>query len=69
MPKMYNNKVVWPLDPHTHAKHVILRSYLGAWFPILNKYNGRIVYIDGFAGPGEYEVLLSGMVDNSVSAL
>jgi three-Cys-motif partner protein len=47
--------VLWELKPHTRAKHAILRQYLEAWFPILNKYHGRIVYLDGFAGPGEYE--------------
>jgi three-Cys-motif partner protein len=45
---------VWKLDPHTLAKHEILRRYLGAWFPILARYNQRIVYIDGFCGPGRY---------------
>jgi three-Cys-motif partner protein len=45
---------VWPIEPHTSAKHQILRKYLDAWLPILGKYNNRIVYIDGFAGPGEY---------------
>lgn len=45
---------VWELDPHTLAKHEILRRYLGAWFPILGRYNQRIVYIDGFCGPGRY---------------
>ncbi len=45
---------VWPLDPHTGAKHTILVEYLKAWFPILSKYNRRIIYIDGFAGPGIY---------------
>lgn len=39
---------------HTAAKHELLRHYLGAWFPIMAKYNGRIVYYDAFAGPGEY---------------
>lgn len=47
--------VVWKLEPHTKAKHEILRRYLGGWFPILGKYNKRIVYIDGFCGPGKYE--------------
>lgn len=46
---------LWALDPHTAAKHQILRWYLQAWFPILGRYNGRIVYFEGFAGPGEYE--------------
>ena len=45
---------VWDLDPHTAAKHEILREYLKPWFPILSKYDGRIVYLDGFAGPGIY---------------
>ena len=39
--------------PHTAAKHQILRKYLGAWFPKL-AWTGRVVFIDGFAGPGEY---------------
>jgi three-Cys-motif partner protein len=42
----------WPLDPHTLAKHDLIRRYLGGWFPILAKYNGRVVFLDGFAGPG-----------------
>ena len=41
--------------PHTAAKHQLLKKYLNAWFPILGKHHGRITYIDGFAGPGEYE--------------
>jgi three-Cys-motif partner protein len=45
---------IWPIEPHTAAKHQILRQYLDAWFPILAKYNKRIVYVDGFAGPGHY---------------
>ena len=48
-------KTVWELEPHTRAKHEILRRYLQAWMVILSQ--GRfpeILYIDGFAGPGEY---------------
>jgi three-Cys-motif partner protein len=46
---------LWPLDPHTRAKHEILRHYLDAWIPILSlgKFP-KLVYIDGFAGPGRY---------------
>lgn len=44
----------WELLPHTRAKHEILRRYLGAWFPILGSGYGKIVYIDGFCGPGIY---------------
>jgi len=50
-----HEKTVWELKPHTQAKHKILKSYLFAWIPILASKNDRIVYIDGFAGPGEYE--------------
>lgn len=46
---------VWDIDRHTKAKHFILKSYLGGWFPILSSWAGRIVYIDGFAGPGRYK--------------
>lgn len=45
---------VWDIEKHTEAKHAILKRYLQAWFPILSSFNGRILYIDGFAGPGEY---------------
>lgn len=47
---------VWQLDPHTRAKHEILRRYLEAWTAILSL--GKfptIAYVDGFAGPGVYE--------------
>ncbi len=46
---------IWPMTPHTAAKHDILRGYLQAWFPILSTYAERLVFIDGFAGPGTYE--------------
>ncbi len=55
-----NNKMskitttIWRIDPHTEAKHTILRKYLDAWLPIITKYNKRVNIIDGFAGPGEY---------------
>lgn len=48
-------ETTWEIDPHTRAKHEILRRYLGAWFPILSRHHGRIVYIDGFSGPGRYK--------------
>jgi three-Cys-motif partner protein len=46
--------IVWSLEPHTKGKHEVLRHYLEAWFPILGFTQGRIVFIDGFAGPGLY---------------
>jgi len=45
---------VWSIEPHTKAKHEILQNYLKAWFPILSRWSGRIIYLDGFAGPGVY---------------
>ena len=27
---------------------------MGAWLPILTRWNGRVLFIDAFAGPGEY---------------
>ena len=49
------NTTVWDLEPHTRAKHAILRRYLQAWTPILTQGGfPEILYIDGFAGPGRY---------------
>lgn len=52
---MATTKKLWKLEPHTQGKHFVLKSYLDAWLPILGSWNGRILFIDGFAGPGEYE--------------
>lgn len=48
---------LWPRQAHTEGKHLVLAHYLNAWFPILGQggWNRRIVFVDGFAGPGEYE--------------
>jgi three-Cys-motif partner protein len=47
----------WELVSHTAAKLKILGAYLRAWFPILSRGRNfdRIIYIDGFAGPGRYK--------------
>jgi three-Cys-motif partner protein len=46
---------LWPLEPHTRAKHEILRRYLEAWTAILSLAKfPTIAYVDGFAGPGVY---------------
>ncbi|MGQ0669516.1 MAG: three-Cys-motif partner protein TcmP, partial [Actinomycetota bacterium] len=48
-------KTIWPAEPHTIAKHRILRKYLQGWMPaLLLGGHPRIVVIDGFCGPGEY---------------
>jgi len=46
---------LWRLEPHTKGKHLVLKNYLDAWLPILGRYNGRILFVDGFAGPGLYQ--------------
>ena len=45
----------WDIQPHTKTKHFLLRRYLDAWLPIMATYNGRVIFIDGFAGPGRYK--------------
>ena len=44
----------WSLEPHTKGKHLVLQHYMGAWLPILTSWNGSVLFIDAFAGPGEY---------------
>lgn len=46
---------MWEYPPHTRAKHDILASYLDGWFPILSRWNGRLLFLDGFAGRGRYK--------------
>ena len=49
------NETRWTLEPHTSGKHRVLKFYLDAWLPIMGRRNGRVLFIDGFAGPGQYE--------------
>ena len=48
---------LWRREAHTEGKHLVLENYLKAWFPILGmgNRNDRILFVDGFAGPGKYE--------------
>lgn len=48
------NRVRWPIDEQTNCKHAVLRSYLDGWFPILASRHKKLLFVDGFAGPGEY---------------
>ena len=49
------NTPIWDLAPHTRAKHQLLRAYLDAWVPILGQsQHKRLLFVDGFAGPGVY---------------
>lgn len=52
---MEPKSTVWTREPHTEGKHLVLGNYLNAWLPIMGVSNARIVFIDGFAGPGVYE--------------
>lgn len=66
---------IWRLPEHTRAKHRLLQNYLKAWFPILSlsQRQGRVIFIDGFAGPGTYSdgepgsplIALETLVDHS----
>jgi three-Cys-motif partner protein len=49
-----NDETLWQRGAHTEGKHLVLRKYLNGWLPILGSWNGRILFVDGFAGPGEY---------------
>lgn len=52
---MQPKTTIWDLEPHTAIKHEILRRYIQAWAPILSQGNfPRLVFVDGFAGPGRY---------------
>ena len=45
---------IWPLEPHTKAKHSILRRYLQGYYPKMASAQRQLIFIDGFAGPGRY---------------
>ena len=54
-PKVPAKTTLWKLDPHTAAKHRLLRSYLDAWLPIMGRSgHPSVLLVDGFAGPGRY---------------
>jgi three-Cys-motif partner protein len=58
--------VLWKREPHTAAKHRVLRSYVDAWIPVMAQQaldvrrrgiaigEPRLLIVDGFAGPGRY---------------
>ena len=48
------SETLWEMQEPTFGKHLVLKHYLDGWFPILGRWNGRLLFIDGFAGPGEY---------------
>ena len=68
---------LWPLDEHTLGKHLVLKNYMDAWLPIMRRWNGRVLFIDAFAGPGEYAdgqdgspiVALKALIEHSASKM
>src|SRR5216684_2376764 len=52
--------IPWVIEQQTAVKHELLRSYIGTWMNILWQQQERLrqpahlIYVDGFAGPGEY---------------
>lgn len=56
--------VLWDREPHTAAKHQVLRSYLDGWIAVIAQQaikaqtfrvgRPRLLLVDGFAGPGRY---------------
>lgn len=50
-------ETIWDLEPHTAAKHEILKLYLQPWFRIMASSGQKnLNYIDGFCGPGRYKL-------------
>lgn len=50
-----DNDTIWEIGEHTLGKHRVMKAYLDGWFPVISLYAGRVVFIDGFAGPGKYK--------------
>lgn len=41
-----SHPVLWSLDPHTAAKHRVLRSYVEAWIPIMAQQALSIAHVE-----------------------
>jgi three-Cys-motif partner protein len=58
--------VIWKRDLHTAAKHRVLRTYVDGWIAVMAQQalkarayspgKPRLLIVDGFAGPGRYEL-------------
>ena len=44
----------WEYREHTRVKHELLRKYLIPWIIKLGSFHRNVLFIDGFAGRGEY---------------
>lgn len=60
---------VWDRDPHTEAKHRVLRGYFDAWYPIMLSRFPRLTVFEGYAGPGVYSKGEDGSPVIALSAL
>ncbi|MGE5631586.1 MAG: three-Cys-motif partner protein TcmP [Caulobacteraceae bacterium] len=49
-----NDENKWTYSEHAQVKHTLMKKYLEAWIPILGSNNDTIMYVDGFAGRGQY---------------
>jgi len=53
-------EIPWVIEEHTRVKHQLLEDYVTVWMAIMFSQQARInhkqrlIYIDGFAGPGVY---------------
>lgn len=53
-------EIPWVIEEHTKVKHQLLEDYVTVWMAIMFSQQARLslkqklVYIDGFAGPGVY---------------
>jgi three-Cys-motif partner protein len=60
MPTSATRTIPWVIEQQTGVKHQLLRSYIATWMNILWQQQERLrqpphlIYVDGFAGPGEY---------------
>jgi three-Cys-motif partner protein len=60
MPTSATRTIPWVIEQQTAVKHQLLRSYIATWMNILCQQQERLrqpphlIYVDGFAGPGEY---------------
>jgi three-Cys-motif partner protein len=54
------DEIPWVIEEPTKIKHQLLNDYLGAWMSILYSNQSligrekKLIYVDGFSGPGEY---------------
>jgi three-Cys-motif partner protein len=55
-----SRSIPWVIEQQTAVKHELLKAYIATWMKILWQQQERmklpphLIYVDGFAGPGEY---------------